>query len=218
MISLPCWTTRISGWSGAAETDSALSQLPNVITVLRILLVVPTAWLLLETRYVEALGLMAVAGASDALDGWMARRFGWMSQFGAAMDPIADKLLVAVTFIVFTLQGFIPIWVAAIVLGRDAVILAGAGAYRLFFEPIEFAPSFISKANTATQIVMLLMLMFGLCGFGRISDLAVLIVDPWCFYLLALLGVGSGADYVRTWGRKAWRHGRNRASGGSRGV
>ena len=65
-----------SDWSGAAEIDCVLSQLPNVITVLRILLVVPTAWLLMETRYVEALGLMAVAGASDALDGWMARRFG----------------------------------------------------------------------------------------------------------------------------------------------
>ena len=176
-----------------AETDSALSQLPNVITILRILLVVPTAWLLLETRYVEALGLMAVAGASDALDGWMARRFGWMSQFGAAMDPVADKLLVAVTFIVFTVQGYIPIWVAVIVLGRDAVILAGAGAYRLFFEPIEFAPTFISKANTAIQIVMLLMLILGLCGFGQISTLAMLLVDPWCFYLLAVLGCRVGS-------------------------
>jgi cardiolipin synthase len=195
-----------------------LSQLPNVITVLRILLVIPTGWLLLETRYVDALGLMAVAGASDALDGWMARRFGWISQFGAAMDPVADKLLVAVTFIIFTLQGYIPIWVAAIVLGRDAVILTGAGAYRLFFEPIEFSPSFISKANTATQIVMLLMLLLGLCGFGQVSELMLLIVDPLCFYLLAVLGVVSGADYVRTWGRKAWRHGRNRSSGGSPGV
>jgi cardiolipin synthase len=189
-----------------------LSQLPNVITVLRILLVIPTAWLLLEMRYVEALGLMAVAGASDALDGWMARRFGWMSQFGAAMDPVADKLLVAVTFIIFTIQGYIPIWVAAIVLGRDAIILAGAGAYRLFFEPIEFAPTLISKANTATQIVMLLMLLLGLCGFAQISALMLRMVDPWSFYLLALLGVGSGLDYVRTWGRKAWRHGRDRAS------
>lgn len=206
-----------SDWSGTAEIDSALSQLPNIITVLRILLVVPTAWLLLETRYVEALGLMAVAGASDALDGWMARRFGWMSQFGAAMDPVADKLLVAVTFIVFTVQGHIPIWVAAIVLGRDAVILTGAGVYRLYFEPIEFAPTLISKANTAIQIVMLLMLMLGLCGFGQISAITLLIVDPWCFYLLAVLGVVSGLDYVRLWGRKAWNHGRNRASGGAGG-
>ncbi len=191
-----------------------MSQLPNVITVLRILLVFPTGWLLLETRYVEALVLMAVAGASDALDGWMARRFGWMSRFGAAMDPVADKLLVAATFIIFTVQGYIPVWVAAIVLGRDAVIMGGAGAYRLFFEPIEFAPTMISKANTATQIVTLLMLLLGLCGFGQLSELSIRIVDPWCFYLLAVLGVVSGLDYVRIWGRKAWRHGRARHSPG----
>jgi cardiolipin synthase len=183
-----------------------ISNLPNVITVLRILLVIPTGWLLLRAHYVEALVLMAIAGASDALDGWLARRFDWTSRFGAAMDPIADKLLVASTFVIFTVQGHIPVWVAAIVLGRDAVIMAGAGAYRLFYEPIEFAPTFVSKANTATQIVTLLMLLFGLCGFGLFSELAVRLVDPWCFYLLAVLGLSSGADYVITWGLKALRH------------
>jgi cardiolipin synthase len=183
-----------------------LSRLPNIITVVRILLVVPTGWLLLETHYVDALVLMAIAGASDALDGWMARRFGWISRFGAAMDPVADKLLVAITFVIFTIQGHIPLWVAAIVLGRDAVIMAGAGAYRLFFEPIEFAPTLVSKANTAAQIVMLLTLLLGLCGFGVLSNIAVALVDPWCFYLLAALGLISGADYVITWGLRAWRH------------
>lgn len=193
-----------------------LHQLPNLITLIRILLVLPTGWLLLETRYVEALVLMAVAGASDALDGWMARRFGWASEFGATMDPVADKLLVASTFIIFTVQGFIPIWVAAIVLGRDAVILTGAAAYRLFFERIEFAPTLISKANTATQIVLLLMLLLGLCGFGGISSLALTLVDPWCFYGLAVLGLVSGADYVMTWGEKAWRHDRRKGNADSR--
>lgn len=186
--------------------DISISQLPNLITVLRILLVIPTAWLLLETQYVQALILMAVAGASDALDGWMARRFGWTSRFGAAMDPVADKLLVAALFIIFTLQGHLPLWVAAIVLGRDAIIMAGAGAYRLFFEPIQFAPTLISKANTATQIVMLLVLLLALCGFGELSALALALVDPYCFYLLAVLGLVSGLDYVITWGLKAWRY------------
>ena len=109
---------------------------------------------------------------------------------------------------IFTVQGHIPLWVAAIVLGRDAIIMAGAGAYRLLFEPIEFAPTFISKANTALQIVMLLMLLFGLCQFGMLSTLALAVVDPWCFYLLAVLGLSSGVDYVITWGRKAWRQAR----------
>jgi cardiolipin synthase len=186
-----------------------ISQLPNIITVVRILLVVPTGWLLLEGRYVESLVLMAVAGASDALDGWLARRFNWHSRFGAAMDPVADKLLVAAIFLILTVQGHIPVWVAAIVLGRDAVIMTGAGAYRLFFEPIQFAPTLFSKANTATQIVMLLMLLLGLCEFGRLSELSLRLVDPYCFYLLAVLGLGSGLDYVRTWGRKAWHHRRH---------
>jgi cardiolipin synthase len=192
--------------------EFGISQLPNVITVVRTMLVVPTGWLLLEARYVEALVLMAVAGASDALDGWMARRFGWISRFGAAMDPVADKLLVATIFVIFTLQGHVPVWVAAIVLGRDAVIMTGAGAYRLFFEPIQFAPTFVSKANTAAQIVMLLTLLLAQCGFGQLSALALWLVDPWCFYLLAVLGLGSGLDYVLTWGTKAWRHGDEVAS------
>ena len=67
-----------------------LALVPNVITVVRIVLVLPTAWLLWEARYVEALILTAVAGASDAVDGWIARRFDAVSQFGAALDPVTD--------------------------------------------------------------------------------------------------------------------------------
>lgn len=188
-----------------------ISQLPNVITTVRILMVVPTAWLLLEHRYVEALVMMSIAGASDALDGWLARQFGWMSRFGAAMDPVADKLLVAAMFISFTVQGHIPIWVAAIVVGRDVVILAGAGLYRLLFERIDFSPTFVSKANTAMQIVMLLLLLLELCEFPFLSETAGLLVDPYCFYILAVLGIGSGIDYVITWGQRAWHHSRRTA-------
>ena len=182
------------------------ANLPNLITVVRMLLVVPTAWLLFETHYVEALVLMSIAGASDALDGWLARRFHWTSRLGVAMDPIADKLLVAAMFIVFTVQGHIPVWVAVIVVGRDAFIMAGAGAYRLLFEVIEFAPTFISKANTAMQILMLLLLLLALCDFPTVSAIAAALVDPYCFYILAVLGISSGVDYLLTWGARAWRN------------
>lgn len=184
------------------------AQIPNVITVIRILLVVPTAWLLWETRFLDALILMSIAGASDALDGWLARRFHWTSRFGAAMDPVADKLLVAVLFVVFTIQGHIPLWVAIIVLTRDFIIMAGAGVYRLLFERISFEPTFVSKANTAMQIIMLLMLLLSLCGFGWLSNLSGLLVDPFVFYILAVLGVSSGIDYIITWGQRAWKNGR----------
>ena len=186
-----------------------LSQLPNAISILRILLVFPTAWLLWSGSYVEALVLMAIAGTSDALDGWLARRFDWISELGATLDPVADKLLVAAMFVIFTLQGHLPLWVALIVLGRDLIILAGAVVYRLLFGDIELNPTVISKANTAVQIATLLLMLLGLCGFETISDLAISLVDPYLFVLLAFLGIGSGVDYVVTWGLRAIRRARS---------
>lgn len=182
------------------------AQLPNAITVIRILLVAPTAWLLWQGAYVQALVLMAIAGVSDAVDGWLARQFDWTSRFGEAMDPVADKLLVGTMFVVFTLQDHIPLWLAVVVIGRDVVIVVGAGVYRLLFGDIEFAPTFLSKANTAMQIVMLLLLLLWQCQVEAISPLAATLVNPYCFWIVALLGVTSGLDYVLTWGLRAWRN------------
>ena len=183
-----------------------LSQLPNVITLLRILLVAPIAWLLWQMRYPEALVLMAVAGASDAVDGLLARRFGWGTEFGALVDPLADKVMVVAVFLTLTVQGVIPLWLVLVVVGRETVILAGAGVYRLWFHEISMSPTLISKVNTAVQIVVMLMVLFGLCGFGALSELALAVVDPWCLYLVGGLSAASGVDYVVTWSRKAWRN------------
>lgn len=198
-----------SSSSGRGADAAVLASIPNVITVLRIVLVLPCAWLLWQAMYVEALILMTVAGASDAVDGWIARRFDAVSRFGAALDPVADKLLIAVMFVVFAVQGHLPVWVAVIVLGRDAVILSGAAAYRLLLGHIEFAPSYLSKANTAGQIALALLLLLWLCGFGAVSRLAEAVADPYGFYLLAVLGIASGLDYVATWSRRAWREARS---------
>ena len=181
------------------------SQTPNVITLLRILLVIPTGWLLWSARYPEALVLMAIAGASDALDGALARRYQWDSKFGAAMDPVADKLLVVVMFVIFTLQGHIPLWLAIVGITRDTIILGGAGVYWLLFRKMDMSPTFASKANTATQIITVILMLLALCEFGWLSEMVMLLLDPWVFYGLALLGVGSGIDYVITWSSKAWR-------------
>ncbi len=182
------------------------SILPNLVTGLRMLLVLPAGWLLWQGRYPEALVVVGVAGASDALDGELARRFSWRSAFGSMMDPLADKLLVLVVFIIFAIQSHIPLWLAVVVIARDAVILGGAGVYRLMFGEIEMAPTLLSKANTAVQIVVLLMLLLGLCGFGLLSQTALAAVHPWGFYVLAVLGVASGVDYAVTWSLKAWRN------------
>jgi cardiolipin synthase (CMP-forming) len=184
-------------------TSAVLQQIPNVITVVRVLLVFPTAWCLLSERYVDALVLLAIAGASDAVDGWLARKLDAISRFGAAVDPLADKILVGVLFVALLLKGALPMWVVGIAIGRDVVILVGAGVYRLLFKHIEFAPTPISKLNTAAQIVVLLLLLFGLCDFGDLSRLARTLTDPYGFWLVALLAIVSGLDYVLTWGRRA---------------
>ena len=186
-----------------------LANLPNIISIARISLVIPTAWLLWEGFYVWALILTTVAGASDALDGWLARRLNAVSQFGAAMDPVADKLLVAVIFVIFALQGHLPVWLAAIILGRDAVIMAGAGVYRLMFGQIEYAPTYLSKANTAMQIATAALVLVWLCDLGVLSEAIELVMDPWGFYLLAAVGLASGLDYVVTWSLRAWREARS---------
>ena len=186
-----------------------MSQIPNIITVLRILLVLPTAWFMWNSQFLEAFVLVIVTGLSDALDGYLARRFNWMSKLGATLDPLADKFLVASVFIVFTLQGHIPLWVAAIVLLRDFTILAGAGVYKLLYEEVEIAPTFLSKANTAMQIVTLSLILASLLPFGILTEFAAQTIEP-CFYLLAVLGFGSGLDYVVTWGSKAYRQGKQR--------
>ncbi len=183
-----------------------VSQLPNAITLLRLLLVLPITWLLWQVRYPEALLLMGLAGASDAVDGALARRYGWRTEVGALMDPLADKAMIVILFIVLTMQGHIPLWLAAVVVGRDIIILAGAGVYRLLFREIDMAPTLISKTNTALQVVVLLLLLFGLCGFGVASALALAVLKPLCFYLVALLSIVSGGDYVITWTLKAWRN------------
>ena len=189
-------------------TPSPLRHVPNIITVGRVLLVIPTAWCLWYELYVEALTLMAVAGASDAVDGALARRFDWFSRFGAFLDPLADKLLIGVLIVVLTLQGHMPWWLTAIVIGRDLVILIGATFYRFLFGSIEIEPRILSKINTALQIVVVLLFLLELCQLPYVTELATTLNHPWGVWLLAAAGIISGADYVLSWSRRALRESR----------
>ncbi|MGI9325718.1 MAG: CDP-alcohol phosphatidyltransferase family protein [Pseudomonadales bacterium] len=180
-----------------------MSWLPNAISILRILLVFPTAWLLWQREYSWALLLMTVAGISDGLDGYLARRYNWFTQFGAIIDPLADKLLVVVMFVVFVLQDLFPLWLLAIIIGRDLIIVIGGVTYRVLFGPFEMAPSLLSKANTAAQIVLVVMTLVALCNFGDLSRLCEQLVRPYGHWLLAILGLSSGLHYVATWGYRA---------------
>ena len=127
-----------------------MNALPNYLSALRIVLVIPIAWLLWQQQVMSAFWLMLVAGLSDALDGFLARRYGWQTELGSLLDPLADKFLVAAMYLVFTLHELIPVWLVALILTRDILILLGAGVYRGVFGDLTVNPSLLSKTNTST--------------------------------------------------------------------
>ena len=136
-----------------------LKYIPNLICVVRIILVAPIVWALLEERYAMALALSLIAGLSDALDGYLARRFDWRTRLGGLLDPAADKLLMFATFVTLTWMGWVPLWFAAIVIGRDIIIIGGSIVYQLTVAPVHGEPTRASKVNTFLQILFILLTM-----------------------------------------------------------
>jgi len=178
----------------------SLRHLPNIISLLRVALVAPAIWLMLQLRYTEALVIVLVAGLSDALDGYLAKRFGWHSALGALLDPMADKVLLVASYVALAYLHLVPLWLAVLVLARDLVIVIGAAAYYSLIGRIEMAPSISSKINTVAQIVLVLVVI--------ISQL-----QPWIppalitvlLWSVAATSVWSGVSYVTVWGRYAVR-------------
>src|ERR1700753_1158930 len=139
-------------------------QFPNFLTALRIVLAPLTAWLILHDRGPEALCVSAVAGGSDALAGFRARRFGIVSRFGEYLDPAADKLLMLASFVTLTMIHAAPLWLTAIVIGRDVAIVLGVGIARALSLPVKIEPLMVGKASTVVQVgyVGLLLLLMTL--------------------------------------------------------
>lgn len=174
-----------------------MHQIPNVITVARLLLVPPVVWALLNEFYVLGFWLFFAAGFSDGVDGFLARTFGWQSRFGAALDPIADKLLMVLTFFCLSWQGLIPWWLFAAVLLRDLVIVSGAAAFEWFTRNLEMKPLILGKLNTFLQIVVVMVVLLH-AGFGWFSDAAVTFI----VWLLLISTLVSGGAYIYVWTQK----------------
>lgn len=182
---------------------AALAWLPNAITLARIALALPLYWVLREERFDLALVIAAVAGFSDGLDGWLAKRHGWVTRLGAFLDPLADKLLLFACFLGLGVSEHLPLWLVALVIGRDAVILAGAIGYRALLGPFEAAPSFISKVTTFMQLALVLWVLGSEAGLPLPAVGVGLLIGA-----VAVVTVASGAHYVLVWSGKALRHGK----------
>jgi cardiolipin synthase (CMP-forming) len=176
-------------------------HLPNALTGLRMLLVAPLAWLILAGRYDVALLVAAVAGLSDALDGFLAKRFGWQSWLGGILDPIADKLMLTACFVCLGLIGAHPEWLTWLVVGRDVVIVAGAVAYHNLIGRISAQPTQFSKLTTCIQITYVLAQLVDLSTWLSLPRVAL----NGLLWITALCTVASGAQYVAVWSAKALR-------------
>ncbi|MEO8225100.1 MAG: CDP-alcohol phosphatidyltransferase family protein [Gammaproteobacteria bacterium] len=180
------------------------ANIPNFICVLRILLVWPIVAALVAGRYQLALVLVAVAGLSDGLDGYLAKRFSWRSRLGGLLDPLADKLLLLSTFITLTYTSLVPVWLTATVIARDFIIVSGGLVYQAMVAPVEPEPSRASKLNTGAQLLFIAGVIgnqaFGLPG----KELLI----PAGAAVLVTVTV-SGLDYVVRWSGKAARAARH---------
>ena len=176
----------------------SLRWLPNAISLLRIALVAPILVLMIKDQYGLALVLFWVAGFSDGLDGYLAVRFNWHTRIGALLDPIADKLLVAGTFITLAYVEQIPVWMAVLVIFRDVVIIGGATVYNFLIRPIEGEPTRISKLNTALELLFILFVM-SRAGFGWPDKITITVLGASVVVTVVI----SGLDYVMKWAHRA---------------
>ena len=179
---------------------SRLAGLPNAICLLRILLVIPIVWLLLAAEYRGALLLIMLAGFSDWLDGFLARRFGWTSRVGGLLDPLADKLLFVSVFGALTWNELIPLWLFLVVVGRDIVIVSGAFAYEFLIGPVEPNPSRVGKLNTVMALLYLFFVMTEQI-YAWPPAVTITLTGAGVF----VISLVSGLAYVLTWSRLAMR-------------
>jgi cardiolipin synthase len=182
-----------------------LSQIPNILTIIRIVLILPFALYVYREQYGLALIVFFVAGLSDGVDGFLARQFNWKSRFGAIADPLADKLLLITAYVVLALTSQIPVWLTVIILSRDLVIVAGALIYHYFISHYDIKPSIFGKACTMAQIVYALAVIIKLAG-GPMPD-EVISYGLWCVLFITLL---SGFQYVLVWSSKGLKELRER--------
>jgi len=170
-------------------SDTPLN-LPNSLTVLRIVLVPVFVGLLLYERYDFALVTLIVAAITDGLDGAVARMTDQRTRLGEYLDPLADKLLLTSAIITLSVLHFIPLWAVIVVVSRDAILLAGTLIANLTDTVINIAPTMWGKGTTLAQIIYVISLL--LQATGRIPSI---VTEP-LLVIMILLTVGSGVHYL----------------------
>ena len=175
--------------------STAWITIPNGLTAVRIILILPFVALATTGRDQEALVVFVIAGLTDTLDGTIARRRGQSSKIGRLLDPLADKLLTAASFIALSLFrsgiSVIPVWVMVAVVGRDLAILGGSMIIYRARRNSGFQPSIFGKLNTLIEIGVVVCFL----ASSRIEFIAGLL--PYLYVLLLISVLISAGDYCR---------------------
>ena len=165
-------------------------NLPNLLTLIRIILTPLLVILLINGKFVEALIVFTIAGITDGLDGLIARWMRQKTRIGAILDPIADKLLLTSAYVTLAVIGFLPGWLAVTVISRDVIIVFGVLILFLFQGGVEIHPSVLGKITTVAQLgtIFMVLVNYDLGWFGRIL--------PFLYIGTALITVISGLHYM----------------------
>jgi cardiolipin synthase len=165
-------------------------SIPNILTLLRILLTPLFIILLLRRLYPQGLFVFALAGISDALDGFIARCFDQRTQLGAYLDPLADKLLLVSAFVCLGVLKVLPAWLAVVVITRDIIIVLGIAILTITEKPYEVQPSIVSKCTTAAQLITVAVILLNQ-SFGLLATALIPL-----YWLVAGLTIFSGLHYI----------------------
>ena len=169
-------------------------NIPNFISLGRVILVPFVFWLLVTGQIRAAFFAFIIAGISDAVDGYLAKSFGWKTELGAYLDPLADKLLIVCIFLALGVGGQLPLWLVITVVSRDILIVIAIVLSWLLSNPVRIRPLGVSKANTVAQIILAGTVLADE-GFGLgLQGLRLVLV-----WLTGALTLASLAAYLRTW-------------------
>ncbi|KUM27138.1 CDP-alcohol phosphatidyltransferase [Mesorhizobium loti] len=168
--------------------------IPNMITIMRMLLVPAVVLAMLQARWDWAFAGFLVAGLSDGVDGFIARRYQLSSRLGAYLDPMADKLLLVSVFVVMGFAGELPLWLVVTMVSRDGLIICAVLLSSVMAHPVEMKPLFVSKANTAVQIALAALVLGELAFSVHLDPLR-----PALILLSGVLTVASAAAYLVAW-------------------
>ncbi len=168
--------------------------LPNLITIARLVLTPAIIVMVAEGRWQAGFFLFLVAGASDALDGWLAKTYSLQSELGAVLDPLADKALLISMFVTLAIGGQAPVWLANLIVSRDALIVGGVSVAWFLSRPIKVKPHIVSKITTAAQLLLAALILGGMAYGVRLETLETLLVGS-----VAALTVASASVYLWVW-------------------